>query len=227
MKILITGASRGIGKAEASLLAQQGHELFLTASTLDSFAEPVAGATLLGVDVSEADFDVKLAEALSQKTDRIDVLVNNVGVMVMKRFADLSREEIDQTLDVNLRSALLTTRAALPFLKKSEAPQVVFMSSMAAKSYIVGESVYSATKAALSSFAAVLRNEMGPHMKISTIHCWGVNTFGSDEKTLLEPENIAEALDFILSRDKDVLVESIDLGHIGQWRGGEAPWSPK
>ncbi|MBL8031308.1 MAG: SDR family oxidoreductase, partial [Candidatus Doudnabacteria bacterium] len=156
------------------------------------------------------------------------ILINNVGLLVLKKFEDMDEHEINQVLDTNLRAHMLLTKGLLPLLKAAEYPHIVFMSSMAAKSSIVGESVYAATKAAISNFANVLRNEFVGRIKVSTVHAWGVNTWGSkDVDRLLRPEDVAEAVEFIVSRGPNCLVESIDLGNIHQWRGGEAPWSPQ
>ena len=85
---------------------------------------------------------------------------------------------------------------------------------MSAKNRIIGESVYAATKAGIMQFAHVLRNELAGKIRVSTIHSWGVNTWGDTESAaILIPENIAEALDFIISRERPFLVESIELGH--------------
>ena len=227
MKILITGASKGIGRAEAELLLNKGHELFLVASSLDSFAGEAKGATLFGYDLSSEKGVEDFIADVKSKTNSLDVLINNVGVMTLKKFEDMDVGEITHLLNVNLRAPLLITKGLLPLLNAGTNPHVVFMSSMAAKSSIVGESVYSATKGAVTNFAGVLRNELGGKVKVSTIHSWGINTWSADRQDLLKPEHIAEAVEFIITRPKGFLVESIDLSHVEQWRGGTAPWSPK
>lgn len=229
MKILITGASRGIGLAEAKILDDGHNELFLVAKSMDSFlGKKFKKADLFIHDLSRKEEISKLLAEVKLKTKSLDVLINNVGVMVMKKFEEMSNEEINLLLDVNLRSQLLLSKGLLPLLRKSENPQIIFMSSMAAKSAIIGESVYSATKGALTNFANVLRNELSDRVKVSVIHSWGVNTWGAESRApLLNPKNIAELVKFILTREKSFLIESIEVGHIAQWRGGNAPWSPK
>lgn len=225
MKILITGASRGIGLAEAKKL--KANDLYLVANSNKSFKEVDIDAHLLGYDLSNLKEVKALVRDLEKKTNTIDVLVNNVGVLILKKFEKMTDEEIIRELDINLRANILLTKKMLPLLKRSKSPHIVFMSSMAAKSSIVGESVYAATKAAITNFANVLRNELAGKVKVSVMHSWGVNTFGSKEKTLLKPEDIAEMLEFIITRRRGFLVESVDASHVGQWRGGNAPWSPK
>lgn len=229
MKILITGASRGIGLSEAKVLDKEDNELFLVATSLNSFKDKgFQGHHLFGMNLTKQEEITKLTKEIKLKTKFLDVLINNVGVMVMKKFENMGDEDINLLVDLNLKSHLLLTRGLLPLLKASYTPQIIFMSSMAAKSSIIGESVYSATKAAITNFAKVLRNEQRGKMKISIIHSWGVNTWGAtDDSSLLKPENIAEAVEFIITREKPFVVESIEVGHINQWRGGKAPWSPK
>jgi len=110
-------------------------------------------------------------------------------------------------------------------LLKSDNPHIVFMSSMSAKNRIVGESVYAATKAGIMQFAHVLRNELAGKIRVSTIRAWGVNTWkDTEDAAILIPENIADTLEFIISKYRPFLVESIELGH--EAHGSHAPWSP-
>jgi len=226
-KICITGASKGIGLAEAKLLSKE-NELFLHASNLDSFKENnIENAHFFGQDFTKiSNIDVFVNE-LKEKTKALDVLVNNVGVMVINKFSDFTDSDINKLITLNLHSQLLLTKKLLPMLMKSENPHIVFMSSMSAKNRIVGESVYAATKAGIMQFAHVLRNELAGKVRVSTIHSWGVNTWNDSENTpILVPENIAETLEFIISKKRPFLVESIELGHENHWNGANAPWSP-
>jgi 3-hydroxy acid dehydrogenase/malonic semialdehyde reductase len=228
MNIVITGASRGIGLAEAKLFDTPGNRLVLVAKSVESFKGTFNHATLIAADLSTSEGIKGAAEQIATACDTVDVLINNVGVMIMKKFEDLSSDDVDTMLNTNLRSHMLLSQALLPLLLKSNGAQIVFMSSMAAKSFIVGESVYSATKSGVSAFANVLRNELGGKVRISTVHAWGVNTWGAAEPNdLMKPQDIAEAVQFIVSRPKTAVVESIELGSPVQWRGGQAPWSPR
>lgn len=227
MKIVITGASKGIGQAEARRLSR-GNKLFLVAENLTSFKKKIPGAEHFGSDLSEEDGVADFVRAVKAKTKTLDVLINNVGSYVSKKFDQEKWEDIDKMIDLNFRSHVLVTSGLLPLLRKSKNPHIIFMSSAGAKTAVIGESVYSATKAAVTKFADVLRNELAGKIKVTTIHSWGVNTWGAkDARNLLKPENVAEAVEFIITRDKNFLIESVDLSSINQWREGQAPWSPK
>lgn len=226
-KICITGASRWIGLAEA-LKLKNWNQLFLCASKLDSFQwKQVDDCQKFGYDLSKLESIENFTKDISAKTDFIDVLVNNVGVMIMKKFEDYTEEDINYLLDINLRANIILTKKILPLLLKSTDPQIVFMSSMAAKSSINWESVYAAAKAWITNFANVLRNEFAGKIRVSTIHSWWVNTFGASEDIpLLKAESVADVVEFVINQSKPIVIESVDLSHELQWRWWNAPWSP-
>lgn len=227
MNILITGASRGIGRATAQQLDRPDNQLLLVATSKGSFKQDFRNAKLFAADLTKEADITRLANEVSETTDHIDVLINNAGVMVMKKFEQMTETDIMLMLDLNLRAHILLTHALLPALRKSSDPQIVFMSSMAAKSSIVGESVYAATKSGITNFANVLRSELGPKIRISTVHAWGVDTWGAPRpEEFIQPSDIAATIQFIITRPPTAMVESIDLSNPMQWRGGQAPWSP-
>jgi NADP-dependent 3-hydroxy acid dehydrogenase YdfG len=228
MNIVITGASRGIGLAVAKLLDTPDNRLFLVATSKDSFKDTFEHAVCLGADLTKPAAIEELASNIASQAGSIDVLINNAGVLISKKFDQLSNREISQMLDLNLRAHMLLTHALLPILRKSERPQIIFMSSMAAKASIVGESVYAATKSGITNFANVLRNELGPDIRVSAVHAWGVDTWGAAKpEEFIQPADVAATMQFIITRPDTVMVESIDLSNPVQWRGGQAPWSPR
>ncbi len=226
-KICITGASKGIGQAEANLFGKH-HNLYLHASNLNSFNNKKEDIHYFGYDFSKMENVSKFAEELKSKTDSLDVLINNVGVMAIHKLEDFTDDDIHKMISINLHSHILLTKKLLPLLLKGKDPHIIFMSSMSAKNRIIGESVYAATKAGIMQFAHALRYELAGKIRVSTIHSWGVNTWNDVEgAAILTPKNIAETVEFIISRERPFLVESIELGHENHWNGASAPWSPK
>jgi len=227
-KICITGASKGIGLAEAKRFNKK-NELFLHASSLSSFTDKAFEKShFFGYDFSNIDHVTAFSDALKRETDNLDVLINNVGVMTINKLVDLSDDDIHNMITINLHSHILLTKKLLPLLLQSKDPHIIFMSSMSAKNRIIGESVYAATKAGIMQFAHALRYELAGRVKVSTIHSWGVNTWNDKEgAAILKPENIAETVEFIITRERPFLIESIELGHENHWNGAQAPWSPK
>lgn len=131
-------------------------------------------------------------------------MVNNTGAMVINNLADFPDSDISKLITLNLLSQLLITKKLIPMLLKSKNPHIVLMP---AKNRIIGESAYAATKAGIMEFAHVLQNELAGEIRISTIHSWGVNTWNDTEDVpILIPNNIAEALEFIISRDRPLLL---------------------
>lgn len=227
-KICITWASRGIWLQE-SLLLQNTNELYICSKNIDSFKGKWLHDRnhLFWYDLSSISQINQFVSEIYKKTDILDVLVNNVWVFTLRNIQDMTDDDVNSMIDVNLKANILITKKLLPLLLKSKNPQIIFMSSMAAKSSINGESVYSATKAGITNFAQILRNELWDKLRVSIIHSWGVNTFWLDDSvSILKPIDIAQVLNFILNVPPPILIESIDLSHQQQWRWWQAPWSP-
>lgn len=154
---LVTGASRGIGRAVALRLARAAADIAVGFSTGLVQAEQTAGeirragvrAVALGANLADADQATRLAEAASKALGEIDILVNNAGVAVARPIGEIDAEFFDETLRVNLRSAFLLTQAVLPAMRRKRWGRIIFIGSTAANvGGIVGPH-YAASKAAM------------------------------------------------------------------------------
>ncbi len=159
-RVLLTGASGGLGRAIAVALGAQGAHVLLSgrrAEALDELAASLDGeAEVLVADLAGA----QSAAALAEGAGAVDVLVANAGLPASGPLGDFSPEQIDRALDVNLRAPMQLTRALLPGMVERRHGHVVLMSSLSGKVGSVGSSVYSATKFGLRGFAAGLREDL-------------------------------------------------------------------
>jgi NADP-dependent 3-hydroxy acid dehydrogenase YdfG len=164
---LVTGASSGIGEATAEALAAEGARVALAARREDELhaladrIESEGGETLVvPTDVT----DESQVEAMIQETyetfGRLDVLVNNAGVMLLENVADASRENFRQMAEVNLLGLMNTTHEALPIMQEQGTGHIVNLSSVAGRKAIPGSSAYNATKFGVNGFTEALRQEL-------------------------------------------------------------------
>ena len=166
---LITGAGSGIGLATARLLAAGGQTVVLVgrrAELLDEAAAAITaggGAALaLTADLAERDAPSRIVAEVMERTGRLDVLVNNAASYKLRDVAELTLDDFDDHMAVNLRAPYFLVQAALPALRASPAAVVVNVSSAAAIMYRRGQTVYGLTKAALEHLTMNLAAELAP-----------------------------------------------------------------
>jgi len=166
-RILITGASQGIGKALAELAAQRGAKVLAAARSVDLLTELQQqvrkdGKTLeiVQADVTSAADREKMVAAARENFGGLDVLVNNAGIGATGHFCDADAERMRKIFEVNFFGVTETTRAFLPLLKEGNRPAIVNISSVAGKRGIPARSDYSASKFAVEGFSEALRPEL-------------------------------------------------------------------
>jgi short-subunit dehydrogenase len=159
-RALLTGASGGIGDAIARALHARGATLLVSgrrADVLEELAQRLGGRVeVIPADLSSAEGVRELMAAAGD----VDILVANAALPGSGRLDDFSSEEIDRTIDVNLRAPMQLARELAPRMAERGAGQLVFISSMSGKIAAGGGSIYSATKFGLRGFAAALRDEL-------------------------------------------------------------------
>jgi meso-butanediol dehydrogenase/(S,S)-butanediol dehydrogenase/diacetyl reductase len=166
---LITGASRGIGRAIALRYAEEGAELFLTATGRDKLEETRALAAAHGgkvavhlADVSErAAVEEMVAEAI-EALGRVDVLVNNAGIYKAARLVDYAPEDFDRVMKVNLYGAFNVMQLVLRHMQERKTGKVVNIASTAGKWMSLNQAAYNASKHALVGLTRCAGLEMGP-----------------------------------------------------------------
>ena len=165
--VVVTGASSGIGEAVAIALAQRGAKVVLTArrkERLDILADQIerAGGTALAIrcDVTDRDQLASLPSVVSEAFGPCDILVNNAGVPGGGEFVDLTFEQIERVVNVNVLGVMYGTRAFLPGMLKRGRGHIVNVASLAGRFATPGAAVYGATKHAVVAFSESLFYEV-------------------------------------------------------------------
>ena len=167
LRILITGASQGIGRALALAAARRGMKVLAAARTvalLDELALDARNAACplqtVQADVTLPDGRLRMVEAATRHFGGLDVLVNNAGVGATGHFADVSPNRLRAIMEVNFFGLTETTRVCLPLLRQGVTPAIVNISSIAGKRGLPARSEYSASKFAVQGFSDALRAEL-------------------------------------------------------------------
>ena len=159
-RVLLTGATGGLGQAIARALAAQGASLTLTgrrAEVLEPLAHETGGRVIVA-DLSEPDAPGRLLADAGE----VDVLVANAGLPGSGRLNSFTPEQIDRALDVNLRAPMLLAHGLIEPMVARGSGHLLFMSSLSGRAAAPGSSVYSATKFGLRGFALALREDLAP-----------------------------------------------------------------
>ena len=178
--VAVTGASSGIGEATARLLAAKGAKVFLGARREDRL-RAIAGelgeaAGYRKLDVTNRDEMEQFAAAAEQKFGRIDVLVNNAGLMPNSPLAALKVDDWDRMIDVNIKGVLYGIAAVLPRMMAQNSGHIINLSSVAGHVVFQNSAVYCATKFAVRALSEGLRMESGPAIRTTIISPGAVAT---------------------------------------------------
>lgn len=185
---IVTGASRGIGRATALRLAEAGARVVINyVSHQDAAAEVAELATAQGVeafpvraDVSDAGQAALLAEYALERFGRLDVLVANAGIWRGAPVEDLTEQLWDEVLDVNLKGTWAACRAVVPAMKKQKRGSIVIVSSTAGQRGEAFYSNYAASKGGQISFAKSLSTELAPDIRVNCVAPGWVDTSLND-----------------------------------------------
>ena len=174
--VVITGASSGLGEATARMLSAHGAVVVLGARRVDriealakELSDAGGKALALQTDVTRAADVQRLVDAAVEKFGRIDVLVNNAGLMPSSPLERLKIADWDRMIDVNIKGVLYGIAAALPHMKAQKCGHIVNVSSVAGHRVRAGTAVYSATKHAVRVLTEGLRQEVKPYDIRTTI----------------------------------------------------------
>ena len=202
---MVTGASRGIGRAIAEVLAEAGYHLILTCNhTLPELQATAASleekysitCTALAADAA----DPAAVEKVFASLDHLDVLVNNAGISYIGLLTDMSIEEWQRVLNTNLSSCFYTSRLAVPLMLQKHSGRIVNISSVWGNVGASMEVAYSASKGGVNSFTKALAKELAPsNIQVNAISCGVIDTdmnhcFSPEEMEALREEIPADRL---------------------------------
>ena len=230
--VVITGASSGLGEATARELSAQGATVVLgarRADRIEALADELTrrGGKALAVptDVIHSEQVKKLVDAAVQKYGRIDVMINNAGLMPQSPLERLRIDEWDRMIDVNIKGVLYGIAAALPYMKQQKYGHIINVSSVAGHKVRAGGAVYAATKHAVLALSEGLRQEVKPYNIRTTVISPGAvatelpNSISEPdiaegfhkfyEEFAIPSDSFARAAAFAISQPEDVDVNEI------------------
>ncbi len=234
----MTGSGRGIGRETAILLYKKGLNLVICSRTqteIDSTVEEIKRITKtydayrdrvvgLRCDVSNS-FEVEyLIKSTIDKFKSIDILVNNAGIVYVKKLIDTSEDEWDKTIDINLKSSFLCTRATLPFMIKDRSGVIINVSSGAGKTGFPDISAYCASKFGMIGLTESVALEVANYnIRVMAI-CPGevdtqmqqnvdLNYYKKNKHNMLQPKDIAEKIaEMIFKEHQYHNGQSVEIG---------------
>ena len=211
--VVITGASSGLGEATAKMLTEKGAKLVLGArreerlqQLVDDITSDGGEAIYKAVDVTKRDEVEDLANAALEKFGRIDVLVNNAGLMPLAPLDELKVDEWDQMIDVNIKGVMYGVGAVLPTMRKQESGHIINLSSVAGHVVFPGATVYCATKFAVKAISEGIRQESNGQIRSTNISPGAVATELTEHISHKDSKEMAD----------DLYNDAIDSGSIAR-----------
>ncbi len=221
---VVTGASRGIGRAIALRLGRMGASVAICARkrveiehTAATLREEGIRALPIVADVTVAGDIERLIERTSAEFGEIEILVNNAGIGLFGSFYERSESDWDAVLDTNLKAVFLASRAVAARMIRSGSGHIINIGSLASKSAFSGGAIYCASKWGLMGLTACMAEDLRAHgVRVSVICPGSVNTefsphSGRPPATLLEPEDVAYAVATLLTQSPQSFISEIDL----------------
>ncbi len=228
---IVTGASSGIGRAIAREMNDSGVRVVLASrerESLEEVKDQLNGeCMIMPTDVTDTDQVQDLADATLKKYGRIDILINNAGIMPLSYLKNTHIHEWLSMVDVNIRGVMNGTYAVLPAMKKQQSGHIVNIASVDGKELYPGGAVYGATKAAIIAFSQGMRMELSPefNIRVTCVEPGTVDTnlrqtitdeellqdkdYDDPDEPKLEPEDIARSVLFALSEPDGVNINEL------------------
>ena len=232
---IVTGAGRGIGRSIALTLARNGARVSLAARTVAELQAVRAEVEALGgyaasfpTDVSREAEVISLVGDSVERFGRLDVLVNNAGIVASKPLVETTAEEWDRLMAVNARGPFLLCREAIPYLKQQERGFIVNIASVVGVRGYVNQAAYSASKHAVMGMTKALAKEVQEDgILVHAICPGGVDTQlvrtvrpDLDQAVLMQPQEIADIVLFLVTREGNAVIDGVMVR-----RAASTPWA--
>jgi len=229
--ILLTGASKGIGRALALQLAAQGANLGLVArsenellSLKEEIAVKGAQAEIFAGSVADEALANQAVQTLTERFGRLDVVINNAGYGVFGPTESYTAEQWSELYDTNVKGTFLFSKAALPPMKAQGEGHIINIASDVAKRVFDGGALYCSSKFAQDAFSAALRKEVRRHgIKVSVVYSGLVDTMfhtdpqGSEKHAdWLKAEDMANTIIYIMTQPKHVVIDELMIHPLSQ-----------
>jgi len=231
---IVTGASRGIGRAISVALAQDAATVVLAArsiqklqETADKVTEAGGKAEIVVTELTEEESIKNLVKVTSEKFSRLDILVNNAGVTHSAKLEETATEDWERCMQINARAPFILCREALPLLKKSQAGYIINIASVVGVKGYPLQSAYTSSKHALRGMTISLAEELkGSNIRVHLLCPGGVDTelvqkvrpdIKKDE--LMQPEEIAELVLYLVTHKGNAVIDELHIR-----RATSTPW---
>ncbi len=219
---VITGASKGIGRATAALAAEENLSVLALGrdeNDLQSLKNEVGKGNIypLSADLTAANERAEIVSFLKQNTVSVNLLVHSAGIVSLGSVAEMPEQEWRQVLEVNLTVPFLLTKELLPFMKNGS--QIVFINSVAGRQAFPDWSAYCVSKFGLRALADTLREETESRgIRVTTVFPAATDTpmqdgipYGWDRKKMLQAADVAKATMFCYKQPTSVLIKELDI----------------
>jgi 3-oxoacyl-[acyl-carrier protein] reductase len=224
---LITGATQGIGRATAFALGRAGYRVGICARTEAKVRQVVEELKAQGIEAAGTTADVgnpqhapRAAEEIARALGEIGVLINNAGILIAKPLEELTLDDWDSTMETNVRSLFLMTRAVLPGMRRRREGTIVNVASLAGKNGFVGGTAYTASKHAVLGFSRSLMLEARKDNVRVVAICPGSVATGmlrdqamlkADANKILQPEDVADSILHAIRLPVRAMVSELDI----------------
>jgi 3-oxoacyl-[acyl-carrier protein] reductase len=231
---IVTGASRGIGRAISVALAKEAATVVLAARAMDKLKQTAEQVTAAGgkteiivTELAEEESIKNLVKATGEKFGRLDILVNNAGITHSAKLEETATEDWQRCISINARAPFILCREALPRLRKSEAAYIINIASVVGVKGYPLQSAYTSSKHALRGMTISLSEELkGSNIRVHLLCPGGVDTElvqkvrpDIKKEDLMQPDEIAELVLYLVTHKGNAVIDELHIR-----RAASTPW---